>query len=683
MESSFILNFLLKIVTIHGIFYLLYFALLRNKTSHRLNRTYLLTTLLVAFFIPALELSIPEDRLPILSETPTFQWEEELAIAPIESINFIEQEVAEKPTDYWALAKWAYLILSLGLVLRSFFHLIILQKLKYQSEYVEKQWFRLFKTSQTHPFSFLSNVFIPKFIFGTNSFEQILEHECEHVRQRHSVDRLLLDFIVALFWFNPFIFLYRKALIEIHEYQADAAVLRKFPDPIKYQEVLFSQLSTASYSGLVSHFNFSTIKKRIVMINKQNNKRSIWAYALAVPVTLWVILAFSGRVQESLLPETKEVKQGEVRPSIGPVKDSDLVRLSSGFGMRMHPIYKVRKMHNGVDFAVAEGSEVVATADGKVSKTETTFGGYGKKITIAHGKKYQTMYGQLSLIKVKEGDTVKKGQLIGLSGNSGASTAPHLHYEVIEVGVGYQDPVEFIDNLHVREVEDKGGMMEISPKAEQEEPTPAILPIDDSEDVRMTSGFGMRMHPVMKERKMHLGIDFAAPIGTPIFAGADGTVSEVTSAKGGYGKKILIDHGSKYQTKYAHLSTFEVKKGDRVKKGQTIGLSGNSGMSSIPHLHYEVIRVGQGHVDPKKFINNYDFDAAQEKEELPEDEEEAGKDEVPQEGHVVGEGIIEEQEEIREVEKVQKLSVLEVEENERALVLENALNEGSKNTQKT
>lgn len=470
---------------IHGIFFLLYFLLLREKTSHKLNRTYLLVTLVSAFFIPGLEFSIPQETIPIIAEAPTFHWDEQVPTTfpePVEQKEPSVHESSKQPSvgksivDYWMLLKWGYLILSIGLFLRSIFHLVILQKLKYQSEYVEKQWFRLFKTSQSHPFSFLSNVFIPNMIFGTNSFDQILEHECEHVRQHHSLDRLLLDFMVALFWFNPFIFLYRKALIEIHEYQADAAVLKKFPDPIEYQEVLFSQLSTASYSGLVSHFNFSTIKKRIVMINRRNNKRSTWAYALAVPVTLWVILAFSGRVITEL-PITEEpvvkerTRQESPVPSIGPIKESDVLRLTSGFGMRMHPVLKVKKMHLGVDFSVAMGTEVVATANGRVIKTEVKQEGYGRMITITHGDKYQTRYAQLSSIEVKEGDVVKKGQRIGLSGNSGMSTAPHLHYEVIEVGVGHKDPASFISNYKT--------------KGKDRKPLPQLKEIEPEEELAM------------------------------------------------------------------------------------------------------------------------------------------------------------------------------------------------------
>lgn len=119
-------------------------------------------------------------------------------------------------------------------------------------------------------------------------------------------------------------------------------------------------------------------------------------------------------------------------PAIQPVSNKELKRLASGFGYRMHPIYKVRKMHTGTDFSLPTGTPVYATGDGQVVYTKTKFSGYGKHIKIKHGFGYQTLYAHLSEFIVKPGQKVKRGQVIGYSGNTGGSTAPHLHYEVIK-----------------------------------------------------------------------------------------------------------------------------------------------------------------------------------------------------------------------------------------------------------
>lgn len=121
-------------------------------------------------------------------------------------------------------------------------------------------------------------------------------------------------------------------------------------------------------------------------------------------------------------------------PAIQPVSNKQLKRLSSGFGYRIDPIHKVRRPHYGVDFSLPKGTPVYATGDGKVKKVRTSFSGYGKQIEIDHGFGYVTKYAHLDMFNVKKGQVVKRGDIIGFSGNSGKSTAPHLHYEVKKDG---------------------------------------------------------------------------------------------------------------------------------------------------------------------------------------------------------------------------------------------------------
>lgn len=122
-------------------------------------------------------------------------------------------------------------------------------------------------------------------------------------------------------------------------------------------------------------------------------------------------------------------------PAIQPVRNNELKRPIGGFGMRIDPIYRTPMMHSGVDFTADTGTEVYATGDGVVEKVETKRWGYGKNIVINHGFGYKTLYAHLSKFEVKEGQKIKRGQLIGLIGSTGRSTGPHLHYEVIKDGV--------------------------------------------------------------------------------------------------------------------------------------------------------------------------------------------------------------------------------------------------------
>lgn len=121
---------------------------------------------------------------------------------------------------------------------------------------------------------------------------------------------------------------------------------------------------------------------------------------------------------------------------------------------------------------------------------------------------------------------------------------------------------------------------------------PAIQPIANKQLQALASGYGMRIHPIYKVKKMHTGIDFAAPIGTPIYATADGKVEEVSIKYSGYGKTVVIDHGFGYKTRYAHMHDFAIRQGQSVKRGELIGYVGNTGISTAPHLHYEVLLNG-------------------------------------------------------------------------------------------
>jgi|SRR5690625_3139715 len=120
-------------------------------------------------------------------------------------------------------------------------------------------------------------------------------------------------------------------------------------------------------------------------------------------------------------------------PAIQPVENKDLRRISSGYGVRYHPILKMSRMHNGIDFSANNGANIYATADGVVSKASNQRG-YGKIVTIDHGFGFETRYAHMSKMNVRRGQKVTRGQVIGQVGNTGLSTAPHVHYEIRKNG---------------------------------------------------------------------------------------------------------------------------------------------------------------------------------------------------------------------------------------------------------
>jgi murein DD-endopeptidase MepM/ murein hydrolase activator NlpD len=164
----------------------------------------------------------------------------------------------------------------------------------------------------------------------------------------------------------------------------------------------------------------------------------------------------------------------------------------------------------------------------------------------------------------------------GVAEEVAASTIDEAHFDLV-IADAIDDAVAVVAAVHSHEAHE-----------------PSLLPCDG----HITSDFGFRRWG--RRMKMHTGIDIAANIGTPVKAPARGKVVFVGN-KGAYGKTVMIDHGGNLQTLFAHNSKLLVKEGDTVEQGQLISLSGNSGRSTGPHVHYEVLKGGN-HVDPASYI---------------------------------------------------------------------------------
>ncbi len=151
-------------------------------------------------------------------------------------------------------------------------------------------------------------------------------------------------------------------------------------------------------------------------------------------------------------------------PAIQPVSNKELKRLASGFGMRIHPIYKIAKMHTGLDFTADIGTEIYATGDGVIESIESKFSGYGQHVIINHGFGYESLYAHMSRVAVRPGQKVRRGQIIGYVGNTGTSTGPHLHYEVIKNGEKVDPSFYFYSDITPEQYED---MLKRSANAKQ------------------------------------------------------------------------------------------------------------------------------------------------------------------------------------------------------------------------
>jgi murein DD-endopeptidase MepM/ murein hydrolase activator NlpD len=189
--------------------------------------------------------------------------------------------------------------------------------------------------------------------------------------------------------------------------------------------------------------------------------------------------------------------------------------------------------------------------------------------------------------------------------------------DIRDKSIGHEDLViglhEKVDKLRRKLYIESRSQDEVVQLAENKEKLfaaiPAIQPIANKQLIALASGFGQRIHPVYKVKKMHSGIDFAAEIGTPIYATADGKVVVVDVKFSGYGKMVEVDHGFGYRSRYAHMHDFAVRTGQNVKRGDLIGYVGNTGLSTAPHLHYEV-HINGVQVDPVHYFFN-DLTAAE------------------------------------------------------------------------
>jgi len=174
--------------------------------------------------------------------------------------------------------------------------------------------------------------------------------------------------------------------------------------------------------------------------------------------------------------------------------------------------------------------------------------------------------------------------------------------QIEQVAAGSASEQEFSNLFASWEALEQGGVVTRDGLIAPASPRPGVsipsrMPV---EDVRLTSGYGMRDHPILQKRRHHNGVDLAAAQGTPVYATADGMVGKA-QYWGSYGNYVQIEHGGELETRYAHLSSYTVSMGDTVHKGDLIGYIGTTGRSTGPHLHYEV-RVAGEPVDPRPYM---------------------------------------------------------------------------------
>lgn len=508
--------YLLKSGIALSIFFLLYIVFLRKETFYTFNRFYLLVTLIISFILPFINIEFSRSPGQFVNN---FEFVEHALLEASETLESVELKTVENVQSFPMIG----FLLVVGMIITAMrigYQLFCIYKnvKTYELKTKEKYKYVLMdKNHSTH--SFFNFIFVQKSAYKNGQIEEMLLHEYVHADKLHSLDLLIIGFLSILQWFNPFIYLFKRALTETHEFQADRALLDSGADKVRYQQLLLDQARSIVFAGLTSNFNQSLIKNRLKMMNKIKSGNGVMIkYLMIIPIVFVISIAFAisqEKIEDSISELVINSKDGPITGTSGMVElnfTSTPDRMDTNGGM----------------YYDSETEKTVFLGDEVIGSTEKgTF-------------------------------SVKADNII--------------YYNNERRIIGFSD--DYI---------------------------PSILPIDNKYLKRIASGFGMRIHPITKENKMHNGVDLSANTGTPVMATADGNI-RLSELRKDYGNRVIIDHGNGYSTSYSQLQRFIVEKGKSVEKGEVIGYVGSTGMSTAPHLHYEVMKDGK-YINPANYFS--------------------------------------------------------------------------------
>ncbi|WP_271782396.1 M23/M56 family metallopeptidase [Aquimarina algiphila] len=424
--------------------FLIYKLVLSQLTFHRLNRFILLSLIPISVFIPLMDNVFPPIHSTIIEVPQLF---ETITLNPDNISNGIEKPMTDTPYTYFSFLMALYCIGILICLLKFFFTTRKLIILKRTSKVYQKEGFKLIATNVPEIFSYFNWIFTPEEKLEKYD-DLIIEHEKAHIQLKHSVDLIIAEFFITFFWFNPTVYLYRKSLKSIHEFQADHQVLKNKVKTSHYMQLLLQSIAVEKPNNLYSYFNHPILLKRINMMTKtKSNNIAKLKYLLLLPVCALFLIAFTKpTVDHTFMDTTTEVFEIEnFPPSLFPVQNGSINDISSKYGSNSRrPKISKKKIHRGIDIRAEEGTPVIATADGIISKASME-GDWGNLIVISHSGGYETWYAHLKSFNSKETQHIKKGEIIGYVGNTGLSTGPHLHYEV-KLNGNWLNPIDYIKN---------------------------------------------------------------------------------------------------------------------------------------------------------------------------------------------------------------------------------------------
>ncbi len=288
--------YFLKVNILIIIFYLFWFFILKNTTYNKIIRLYFLFGIIFSFVLPILNFSFQKSN-----ENSNYSY----VLDSITVANNQVQEVVYNSLTAEKIILYIYLVSCLFFLVRFSIRLFAILKLTVKYKIINLSGNKIVKlNSNFSTFSFLNIIFVAQNNLMQKDYEKIIKHESIHIKQGHSFDNLFLEILTIMFWFNPIIYLYHKALKEVHEYLADEGVLEQGFDSAKYQLLLIEQSIGVQYN-LANNFNKSLTLKRITMMNKKSNKVVKLRFLLVLPLISFMFLLFSCDRKKSDEEKTK------------------------------------------------------------------------------------------------------------------------------------------------------------------------------------------------------------------------------------------------------------------------------------------------------------------------------------------------------------------------------------------
>lgn len=334
------IELIFKTLACSGLFIAFYLLILQREKMFAFNRFYLIATLLLSFAIPFMEFGMNQmENIPVVAEViPAEIAKNDLNIAELVAQKNIEAQTISTVNDsqstfnWWIFIPLIYVVLTLVMLLRFISNLMNLLVMTRMNERIQKQGFTIVSVkTDISTFSFFNYLFVSRNEIHSERIQpEIFRHELAHMKQKHSFDVLLIEFLKIFFWFNPFIYMYKKSIQTNHEFLADAEVLNQTEDTVHYQRLLLEKISAKPQTALASSFNYLVTKKRFIMMTKKTSKiKTIALKLFSIPLLVLTMLVFSEKVSAQVEPGKgvskdlfREYKK-QVRKATVNVKNAD------------------------------------------------------------------------------------------------------------------------------------------------------------------------------------------------------------------------------------------------------------------------------------------------------------------------------------------------------------------------